>query len=355
MYLPRLTLSIVACAVLALACASPSAARDRAPGAGAAIVPVFSLQHSAMRPGEEVSLVACVGNGNPHASHGLRTGDELRMTFVAGRLLSCDAITVSPASAAFDAASFECALEDSTLVLRFTGPDAPWQVGASACATIRFEAPATSSSVVPETRLVQVGTQAAPEPSLLQIAVSPEIGSVGPPGPEGPAGAIGPPGPAGPQGDPGEPGAGGIGLRQEWIATGSSGPLGPPDFGIPGLDQVVEVSPGASLLVIASAALHGQCRASTFSDYRTTALIVEIDGLPVAQRRGGIQGVVDDAETPLFVERFLPDLAPGFHSIRVRASVSRTSAEPPGGAPYCAGHASDPNLLARLTVIELLP
>ena len=58
--------------VMATAAAAGPASRG---GGGSAIAPAFSLQHDAVRSGEDVTLLACVVNDNAESGQDVLPGD----------------------------------------------------------------------------------------------------------------------------------------------------------------------------------------------------------------------------------------------------------------------------------------
>lgn len=334
--------------VLGLLAACGAEARDNAPTAGAAIVPVFSLQHSAMRPGEEVTVVASVGNGNLRSSKSISPGDAFAFAFTEGTPLVCGGTSTSPAGF-LRAADVSCAVEGNAIVLTYSGPEAAWPLGAMLSATVRVMGPPTTSSVICDVRTVHEGSYAIPDPRLITISVASDIGSIGPTGPTGPVGATGPIGPAGPVGATGPTAAG---VRYQWDSTDSIRGRNGEDNVIPGLEQTITVSADSSVLLVADFIWHGDCpyppavtAASVYS------LVMEFDGQPVAVRPAHGNAVVGDhSHRGDQLVALVTHLAAGPHDVRVRIRVDDAN---PCRTPECLGHATDPELKSRLIAIEL--
>jgi len=345
---PRPHLSILSL-LLALA-GAPASARD-APLAGSAIVPSFSLQHETMRPGEEVTLAACVTNVNARSSRDLMPGDAFVFDLTAGTVHGCASPTVFAPDGSLDPSDADCATEARRATLTYTGPARAFPLGAMICADIAYAAGDASSSVAVHARARNEGAIAAPPVEALVLNVG-DLGSVGPPGPPGPSGPAGPAGPPGPSGV----GAAAMAVSTSGVTTGG---CGGPVVDVPGLSTSIVVQEGSLLSVALDAIASDSCPGIRVDDrYRGGRLALEVDGVVVARRdvpyssTGGF--ALNDyfrASVPLLW--LSPPLGAGPHAVRVLLE--------PYFPPNCdalqsmciGGGPDDPGLQARLLLAEI--
>ena len=322
-------------------------ARERTPTFGSAIALEYSIQHEALEPGEDVTLMACVTNVNPHSSRSVAPGDLFTFNFRDGALMSCDGVQIFSPDGSLTG-TFTCEVVGSVLGLRFTGSrPVAWKPGDSACAVVTYSTGVGPSTVQTATEVGVDGAYLAPSPALLLLSVASGLERPGPTGPIGPTGPTGPSGPAGPTG--------------AWSFSVSTGTAqvrqGDPPIVVPGLDVSVVVEAGSSLEVHVDA-ITVNCDSpipGLSASSRYTGLILELDGMQVARRAGAdfVGGASDDDGSPLILTWASPSLVEGPHQVRVLLEAVRPSAL--RDFSDCVGSADNDVNQARLLVREILP
>ena len=345
--------------MLAGVLASRAAARDRGDGRGSAIVPLFSVQHEVLRPGDDVVIGSCVTNVNADAGAELQPGDAFRFDFAEGIVGPCVDVTISSRDGSLRPGDFTCATTPGSVSLTYVGPGGEWPQGDLACAMTAYEAGARSSTVLVSYDVRQDGRFEPPEPAALVLTVGADVGIIGPPGPTGPAG---PPGPAGPVGSAGPPGP-----------TGAAGPAGPqglpgvvgrafatstgvvyatlsdPVVAVPGLDASITVPPDGQVLVLVDAYAHDQC---FYANRDIGALGLELDGALVATRAMLPTSPVARGGHQTSIGWLTPGLVGGEHHLRVLV-LWRGADDQPGYTTACIGSFAPDDREARMVALAL--
>jgi hypothetical protein len=328
------------------AVAPPSFGRGSGQDQGAAIVPSFSIEDAVLHPGEDVNLLACAWNANSHASRSLKAGDQLTLDFTAGLVGNCDVVPASEREAAFAPGAWRCSTSGQLVTFTYAGAGRTWPLGEMMCARVQYQSPALPVTVVVSAQPVVPGSMAPPLPTVLGLAVDPELGTPGPPGPVGPIGATGP------TGATGSSGVGTAMMAESTFVTLTNACNGV--VPISGLDVNVSVSAGSRVLVMIAVTSHNRCRPRQLS---AGTLDVELDGAVQARMReddesGGIYGPMDlffDSTTFPWIS---DPLGAGPHRVRALLEI---------GDPWigcdnntkCIGDDADDSLRARILVIEL--
>lgn len=328
--------------------ATSAVARDNHTGVGAAIAPAFSIQHDAMRPGEDVTLLLGVVNQNAHATHGLQRGDTFRFDFRDGVVGECGTLSVFSPDGALSVLDFTCLATARAVTLMYVGAGSTWPMGDAACVEVPYSVGDASSTVLCSHEVGTNGAYAPPSPPVLLLSIARDIGGVGPPGPVGPMGPAGPPGPAGPSA---------TGAAQFLTTTGAVRAVECADpVTIPGLDTSVVVAGGSRVLLLLDA------RAHPFCDPIDTVpgngrVAIELDGESVADRvldssfSGGGTGSTHENLTLVAVSG---PLVAGSHTVRCTVGAEAPcGVPPPDERTPCVGSPSVDGRQARLTVIEL--
>jgi hypothetical protein len=128
--------------------ALPASARSRGDGHGSAIVPIFSVEHDALLPGDDAVLGACVTNGNADARAELRAGDAFHFDFAEGVVGGCMDVTVSSRDGSLAPADFACETSADTVTLTCVGTGGPWRRGDLACAMFGYQSGTQSGAVL---------------------------------------------------------------------------------------------------------------------------------------------------------------------------------------------------------------
>lgn len=337
---------------------------------GSAIALEFSLRHEVIRPGESVTLLACLNNQNPSSRRSVEPGDSFSFEFRGGTLGSCGALTVHAPGGGLDAADFTCVVADDVLTLTHVGATTPWRVGDAACVEVGFTAPAAPMTVLTRQAVRNEGAFSRTEPAAVLLHVASDLGSIGPAGPQGPQGDPGPQGPqgdpgpqglSGPQGDPGPegpagaPGSSGVGFIGHFPSTGIAFTRqNEPPVVVPGQDVTFEVQEGSRVLVLVDAVAHGglECFAANGGSDNVSRgrMLVHLDGNEVAR---GEQWHYTEVQQD--VSYLSPPLPAGTHVVQALVDAITTS---PFEDQFSSCIGSDATtrreLEARLTIIEFL-
>jgi hypothetical protein len=329
-----------------------SAAREQPPGVGAAISPAFSLQHAAMRPDEDVTLVACVVNTNARARHPVQAGDAFTFELFGGTFAACHQLSVISPDGTFAPSDFSCAVELDRLTITCVGEASPWPAGHGSCVEVAYRSSAISASILTSVQAERNGSYAPPEPHVVLLHVSPEIGSVGPPGPAGPVGPQGADGVPGPQGPPGPAAAGARLLLRSTAAV--HGIECEPPVTVRVIEGTVSVAGGLSLLLQFDGYLYTSCVDPSIGIPRDDGLVeLLVDDVPVTTRFVPLSNFsLADTKGVVAVTWLTGPLMAGTHT--VRATYRDYVCEVPGRfATACLGAAEGDPAEARLVVVEL--
>lgn len=322
--------------------ATPALAAPADPGGlGSALQPMFSVQHAAMRPGETVTLVACVVQQNPDASRTVEPGDAFELRFLGGTLGSCDAVSVLDPSASFADADWQCDVAGSSLTMTYVGTTPKsWSPGNGACAELLYMAPDRPTSALTSLHVRRPASYRPPTSAALLLSVSVDIGSVGPQGERGPEG------PTGPQGPRGIPMAGNVATAE---ATGLVQTTCDREAVIPGLDLTIDMSAGSRLSVDVQAH-HAGDSAVCNNAGNPGVLHVELDGVVVASRPSDFAPSAGGTQSDL--SWISPPLTAGTH--RVRILIRCFGPETWSTRTDCYGTRTDDYpFVSRLNLVEL--
>lgn len=315
-------------------------ARDRIPATGSAIAPVVSLEHASMRPGESVTLVACVTNRN-ESRRQIEPGDALAFEAAGVTLLECEMAPVETRGGGFDAGDWTCSIDASTLRLTYSGPRRTWPRGELACARVQALAPAASTNVLASVEAGTHGAWAPVEPSILFLSVDDAIGSAGPSGPAGPEGPAGPAGPSG---------AGAVAMAtSDWGIVALE--CEPPDY-VPGLDLTILVEEASRIVAMVDAVTNDECMLRTGTGQGF--LLLELDGVVALAHAVGDDHDTTSMDLDQAALSWLSDpLVAGPH--RLRVLFGHRTAMPPCGSSRtaCFGGWPDSDVAARLVALEV--
>ena len=288
-----------------------------------------------MRPGESVTLLACVANHNPESKRDVQLGDAFAFEFADGALGPCGAITTISPLSALTPSDFDCAIDGHVMRLTHVSAAAEWPALDAVCVRLPYSVPAAPTRVATSMTVGNVGAFRAPSPTMLLLNIDADLGSVGP------TGATGPVGPAGPAG---ATGASGIGAAIMVVSTGYTlaQQNTPPEL-VPGLDVELTISEGSKIEVLVDAVSY-PCRFGA------------VDGGVIARRSQ--QSATNPGSSGVYSEGYYTmawlssPLAAGPH--RVRFLIDVAEPDPRAfGFSRCVGTRVDDLDDARLIVKEI--
>lgn len=318
----RAVVLVFLASILVVSLARAQGGRDVPSTYGSTIVPAFSVRSDALEPGSSTQLVACVTNQNPASRRSVEPGDRFTFTFQDGSVADCGALTVHPSSSGFSPSDFSCSAATPDVTLTYVGPARAWPFAAGACATIAFEAPAATTSIVVRRDVRTEGAFTAPPDPVLLLTVAPGLATPGSPGPPGPASF----------------GATAQVDGEGWVNAVA---LGPPVL-VPGLFTSITVQDASRLLVNATVPSFGSppCPRSEFE----AEAWVELDGVLTSRVAYFNHGTVWLSEP----------LTAGSHAVRIVLKApdgETTGTSSCGGTGYPLHDAR--GWLPRLTILEV--